>query len=101
MRRSSVLFPSRAALLALALVGSACDNGPEVTLPTPNPVTQEFTGSLTLNGATTHSFDALTAGGRFVVLVFGWCAGFHISDRLQVIHSDSNVTHRKKRNDRG
>jgi hypothetical protein len=62
MRRSSVLFLSRAALLGLALVGSACDNGPDITVPTPNPVTVEFTGTLTLNGATTHSFDALTAG---------------------------------------
>ena len=61
MRRSSVLIP-RAALLALALAASACDNGPDITVPTPVQVTEEFTGTLTLNGATTHSFVAQTAG---------------------------------------
>ncbi len=62
MRRSSVLFLSRAALLALALVGSACDNGPETTIPTPVLVTEEFTGTVTLNGAVSHGFNVLTAG---------------------------------------
>ena len=62
MRRSSVLFLSRAALLALALVGSACDNGPDITVPTPVEVTEKFTGTMTLNGAISHSFIAQTAG---------------------------------------
>jgi hypothetical protein len=60
--RSSVLFLSRAALLALALVGSACDNGPTATIPTPVLVTEEFQGTVTLNGAVSHSFGVLTAG---------------------------------------
>jgi hypothetical protein len=63
MRRSSVVFLSRAALLALALAGAACDNGDEpITAPTPTLVTEEFTGSVTLNGAVSHGFNVSTAG---------------------------------------
>jgi ABC-type transport system substrate-binding protein len=63
MRRSSVLFLSRAALLALALVGSACDNGPDAsTAPTPVLVTETFTGTVTLNGAVSHGFTVSTGG---------------------------------------
>ena len=63
MRRSSVLFLSRAALLALALAGAACDNGDlDVTTPTPTLVTEEFTGTVALNGAVSHGFNVLTAG---------------------------------------
>ncbi len=40
MRRSSVMFLSRAALLALALVGAACDNGPD-TPPIPTPESRD------------------------------------------------------------
>ena len=63
MRRSSVVFLSRAALVALAFVGSACDNGPDLG-PTPNPptVTETFTGTVNLNGAVNHSFNATAAG---------------------------------------
>ena len=63
MRRSTVVFLSRAALLTLALVGTACDNGPDIG-PTPPPVlvTETFTGTVTLNGAISHSFNATTAG---------------------------------------
>jgi hypothetical protein len=63
MRRSTVVFLSRAALLTLALVGTACDNGPEIG-PTPTPVlvTETFTGTVTLNGAISHNFNASTAG---------------------------------------
>jgi hypothetical protein len=63
MRRSTVVFVSRAALLALALVGAACDNGPATT-PTPTPVlvTETFTGTVTLNGAISHGFSVSTAG---------------------------------------
>jgi hypothetical protein len=57
------MFLSRAALLALALVGAACDNGPETApTPTPVPVTEVFTGTVTLNGAITHAFNATQAG---------------------------------------
>src|SRR6185503_13280154 len=44
MRRSSVMFLSRAALVALAFVGSACDNGPDTpVVPTPPNITETFT----------------------------------------------------------
>ena len=63
MRRSSVLFLSRAALLTLALVGSACDNGPGTsTTPTPTIVTETFTGTVQLNGAVSHGFNVSTGG---------------------------------------
>jgi hypothetical protein len=63
MRRSTVVFSCRAALVALALVGAACDNGPGIT-PTPTPplVTETFTGTVTLNGAISHGFNVSTAG---------------------------------------
>ncbi len=62
MRRSSVLFLSRAALVALALVGSACDNGDTPTVPTPVIVTETFTGTVELNGAISHGFNVSSAG---------------------------------------
>ena len=63
MYRSTVVFLSRAAVLALALVGSACDNGPGTpTVPNPILVTETFTGTITLNGGVNHSFNASTAG---------------------------------------
>lgn len=63
MRRSTVVCLSRVALLGLALVGAACDNGPD-TAPTPNPVTvtETFTGTVTLNGAVSHGFNVSAAG---------------------------------------
>jgi hypothetical protein len=52
-----------AGLLAATLVATACDNGPEPTAPTPkDPVTVTFTGTVTLNGSITHSFDQAGAG---------------------------------------
>jgi hypothetical protein len=63
MRRSSVMFLSRAALLALVFVGSACDNGPDnPVLPTPDPITETFTGTITLNGSVTHPFTTAVVG---------------------------------------
>ncbi len=57
------MFLSRAALLALALVGTACDNGPDIPpSPTPVLVTETFTGTVTLNGAISHGFNVSTAG---------------------------------------
>jgi len=57
------MFLSRAALLALALFATACDNGPDI-VPDPSPVlvTDVFTGTITLNGAITHPFNATKAG---------------------------------------
>jgi hypothetical protein len=51
-------------LLFVALTSWACDNGPS-TGPTPNPgnpVTETFSGTLTLNGSTTYPFNAAGAG---------------------------------------
>ena len=62
MRRSSVLFLSRAALLVLVLVGAACDNGETPTVPTPIIVTETFTGTVQLNGAVSHGFNVSTGG---------------------------------------
>jgi hypothetical protein len=54
---------SRAALVALAFVGSACDNGPETpVIPTPPTVTETFTGTITLNGSVTHPFTTSAVG---------------------------------------
>ena len=65
MRRSSVMFLSRAALLALALVGSACDNGPDTTARADAAEHyREFTGTITLNGAITHPSRRQTSAGR-------------------------------------
>jgi hypothetical protein len=63
MFRSTALFLSRAALLALGLFAAACDNGPDIT-PDPSPVlvTETFTGTITLNGAQSHGFDVARAG---------------------------------------
>jgi hypothetical protein len=50
-------------VLLAAIYSSACDNGPEPTTPTLGPeVTDTFTGTVTLNGAVTHSFSTTTAG---------------------------------------
>jgi uncharacterized protein (DUF1501 family) len=60
VRRS---FLALAGLLAATLAASACDNGPAPTAPTPGPtVTDTFTGTLTLNGSQTFSFNQTTAG---------------------------------------
>ncbi len=65
MYRSTVVFLSRAAVLALALVGSACDNGPGTpTIPTPVLVTETFTGTVTLNGAINHGFSVIDRGSN-------------------------------------
>jgi hypothetical protein len=62
MRRSIAPRVVLAALVALA--AWACDSGNTVipTAPTPNYVTSTFEGTLTVNGAQTFSFPAVTAG---------------------------------------
>jgi hypothetical protein len=60
---SMKLFP--ALLLALALGQAACSEDIDPTIPSPdpgNPVTETFTGTLTLNGADTHPFSASRSG---------------------------------------
>ena len=61
MRRSLAVC---ACLLSVALTSWACDNGPS-TGPSPNPgdpVTETFSGTLTLNGAVTYPFNVSRAG---------------------------------------
>jgi hypothetical protein len=63
MFRSTVVSLTRAGLVALALFAAACDNGPDIVPdPTPVPVTEVFTGTITLNGSITHPFNAGKAG---------------------------------------
>jgi hypothetical protein len=61
MRRSPVLVGG---FLAAALLAAGCDNGPDTapTPPTVNPVTETFSGTINLNGATTHAFTQTAAG---------------------------------------
>jgi hypothetical protein len=58
-------LPFRPVCLAVAIaVMSACDDN-EIntpTLPTPDPVTEAFGGSINPNGAATHTFSGSTAG---------------------------------------
>ena len=51
-------------LLTSALLVGGCDNDPDLpTTPTqPDPVTDTFTGSITVNGAATHTFTVAAAG---------------------------------------
>jgi hypothetical protein len=60
MRRSPVLLSG---FFAAALLAAGCDNGPTApTPPTVNPITETFTGTINLNGATTHPFSQNAAG---------------------------------------
>jgi hypothetical protein len=55
----------RSASLAFAVLAmTSCGDDPDntVTLPTPDPVTEVFTGTLTVSGGVTHPFNAGFAG---------------------------------------
>lgn len=58
------LWICRIVLVAVAALGlSACDDETPTTPTTPqNPVTETFTGSVTQNGAQTHSFSTASSG---------------------------------------
>jgi hypothetical protein len=60
----------RPASLALAVLAmSSCgDDVQTPTLPTPVPITETFSGTLTVNGAATHPFAASTAGNLTATL---------------------------------
>ena len=60
----------RAAALAVAvLVLASCgDDVNTPTQPTPTPITDVFSGTLTVNGAVTHAFSATTAGSLTATL---------------------------------
>jgi hypothetical protein len=60
MRRTFGILGS---LLVAAVMVSGCDNGPSAPdIPSINPVTETFTGTINLNGSITHSFTATAAG---------------------------------------
>jgi len=61
----------RSASLAVAVLAmTSCGDDPITTptLPTPEPVTEVFTGTLTVNGGATHVFNAATAGSLTATL---------------------------------
>jgi hypothetical protein len=53
-----------AIVLTAAFGAAACTGDDDLVAPTPtpNPVTETFTGSLTVNGADTHPFSVTTSG---------------------------------------
>jgi hypothetical protein len=53
---------------ALAMFGCGDDPVDTPTTPTPQPVTETFTGRLTVNGGVTHPFSASTAGSLTATL---------------------------------
>lgn len=59
-----------ASLVVAVLAMTSCGDDPvnTPTLPTPEPVTEVFTGTLTVNGGVTHSFNAATAGNLTATL---------------------------------
>ncbi|HET9264766.1 MAG TPA: hypothetical protein VFO14_17075 [Vicinamibacterales bacterium] len=50
------LLPRLPMLLAVLLVGGACDNGDIVTIPDSPTVTETYTGTVARNGSQIHSF---------------------------------------------
>jgi hypothetical protein len=59
MRRSTAVL----GCLLSAVLAAGCDNGPDTApTPTPTPTVETFTGTLNLNGAVTHTFNATAAG---------------------------------------
>ena len=63
------LFFRSASLAAAVLAMSSCgDDVQTVTAPTPDPVTEVFTGRLTVSGGATHTFSAATAGSLTATL---------------------------------
>ncbi|HEV3484433.1 MAG TPA: hypothetical protein VG106_03425, partial [Vicinamibacterales bacterium] len=56
-------------LVALATVASGCDDDTPPTTPTPpTMVTETFNGTLTVNGAQTHSFTTQAGGNLTATL---------------------------------
>ena len=61
-----------AIILTCALGQAACSddiNPSNPIAPTPNPVTETFTGTLTLNGAVTHPFSVTGSGSVTVRII--------------------------------
>ena len=53
-----------ACVLVAGLTAAGCDNGPDLApSPTPgDPITETFTGNVTLNGLVLHTFNATRSG---------------------------------------
>lgn len=64
-------FSGRALLLSMAILAmGACNNTPIVTTPTPGtPLTDTWSGTLSKNGAFTHSFPISTLGSITATIV--------------------------------
>lgn len=61
-------FRSASLTLAVLAMFGCGDSVDTPTLPTPDPITETFTGTLTVNGAVTHPFTATTAGSLTATL---------------------------------
>lgn len=62
-------FRSAGLTLAVLAMFGCGDDIDTPTLPTPDPITEVFSGTLTVNGAAVHSFSATTAGNLTATLV--------------------------------
>ena len=65
---SRSLFRSASLTLAVLAMFGCGDDVDTPTLPTPDPVTETFTGTVNVNGAVTHPFSASTAGNLTATL---------------------------------
>ena len=66
---SRSFFRSASLVVAvLAMFGCGDDPVDTPTLPTPDPVTETFSGTLTVSGGVTHSFSANTLGSLTATL---------------------------------
>jgi hypothetical protein len=64
----SFFRPALVAIAVIAMTGCGDDPVDTPTGPTPQPLTEVFTGTLTVNGAVTHPFSATTAGSLTATL---------------------------------
>lgn len=88
-------------LSAAAACGDDSTDTPAPTAPTPNPVTDTFSGSLNINGARTHSFVAGLSGRITVTVkelvpdsaaVIGVSLGTWNGTTCQIILANDNAT---------
>ena len=64
----SFFRPASVAIAVIAMFGCGDDSVDTPTVPTPQPVTEVFTGTLSVNGGVTHPFSATTAGSLTATL---------------------------------
>lgn len=60
----SRLLRSMSLAVAVVILSACGDDATDdiITTPTPNPITETFAGTVTVNGAATHTFTAAAAG---------------------------------------